>query len=159
MCTVLRAALPYPHAVIPIEPDDGRSRGGAFVTERKRGLLAIRQAPGRFGTCPRARRVSLGIETNGSAAAPQPGCARSAARARDESPRRSPNEQPSAVLDCALPSSRRCWRLVRRRLRLPHSQHRRAVVDAAIAPGTRRTVVAYRTSRGVSAMSSCFRWK
>jgi len=36
MCTVRSAALPYPHTVIVIEPDDGRSRGGAFVTERKR---------------------------------------------------------------------------------------------------------------------------
>ena len=65
MCTVRSAALPYPHTVIVIEPD-GRSRGGAFVTERIRGLLAIRQAPGPFGTCPRARRVfRLGLKLMG----------------------------------------------------------------------------------------------
>ena len=49
MCTVLTAALPYPHAVIPIEPDDDRSRCGALVTDAK-------------GACSQFGRPQVGSE-------------------------------------------------------------------------------------------------
>jgi len=56
VCSVRSAAVPHPQTVFVIATPRP-SRRDVFVTERKTGLLAIRQAPGRFGTCPRARRV------------------------------------------------------------------------------------------------------
>ena len=102
MCTVLTAALPYPHAVIPIEPDDDRSRCGALVTDAKGACSQFgRPQVGSelvhaLGVCRLELKLMGRRRHRNGALAPLPA-------PRDVSSRRPPNEQASAVRDCALP--------------------------------------------------------